>query len=145
MKKYKIGYTTGVYDLFHIGHLNILKKAKEQCEFLIVGVTTDKEVLRVKNKKPIIPFEERLDIVQAIEYVDRAVPEHDVDKLLAWEEYGFDVIFKGDDWKGSPKWLEYEEKFAKRNVEVVYFPYTKGTSSTALRKVLDQIIQNKIT
>lgn len=141
MKKYKIGYTTGVYDLFHIGHLNILKKAKEQCEYLIVGVTTDKEVLRVKNKKPIIPFEERLDIVQSIKYVDKAVPEHDVDKLLAWEEYRFNVIFKGDDWKGSPKWLKYEEEFAKRNVEVVFFPYTKGTSSTELRKVLDQLIE----
>lgn len=140
MKKYKIGYTTGVFDLFHIGHLNLLKRAKEQCEYLIVGVTTDEEVLRVKNKKPIIPFKERIEIVQAIKYVDNAVPENNVDKLLAFDEYKFNVIFKGDDWKGTLKWLEYEKEFSNRNVDVVYFPYTKGISSTLLREVLSKII-----
>ncbi|HLR20770.1 MAG TPA: adenylyltransferase/cytidyltransferase family protein [Tissierellaceae bacterium] len=140
MKKYKIGYTTGVFDLFHIGHLNILRRAKEECDYLIVGVTTDDEVLRVKNKQPIIPFKERVEIVQALKCVDKAVPEDNVDKLVAWEEYKYNVIFKGDDWKGSSKWLKYEEEFSKRGVEVVYFPYTKGTSSTQLREVLNKII-----
>lgn len=140
MGKQIIGYTTGVYDLFHIGHLNILKKARENCDYLIVGVTTDDEVLRVKKRTPIIPFEERIEIVGALNFVDQAVPEHSVDKLIAWEDYKYDVIFKGDDWKGSPKWLQYEKDFAKRNVDVIYFPYTKGTSSTHLRKVLQTVI-----
>lgn len=140
MEKYKIGYTTGVFDLFHIGHLNILKKAKDQCEYLIVGVTTDEEVLRVKNKKAIIPFQERLDIVQAIKYVDIAVPEKNTDKILAWHQYKFNAIFKGDDWKGSPKWMKYEEEFDKENVDVVYFPYTEGTSSTQLRELIQKIM-----
>ncbi len=136
MKKYKIGYTTGVFDLFHIGHLNILRKAKEKCEYLIVGVTTDEEVERVKSKTPIISFSERLAIVQSIKYVDIAVPEKDVDKLIAWDKYNYDVIFKGDDWRGSAKWMKYEEEFKKRNVKVIFFPYTKGISSTKLREIL---------
>jgi len=134
-----IGYTTGVFDLFHIGHLNIIKKASENCDYLIVGVTTDQEVERVKNKTPIIPFEERIEIVDSLKFVDQAVPEENVDKLIAWEKYKYDKIFKGDDWKASPKWIQYEEDFAKRNVEVVYFPYTKGTSSTHLREVLQNV------
>lgn len=141
MDKYKIGYTTGVFDLFHIGHLNILRRAKEQCNYLIVGVTTDDEVLRVKDKTPIIPFEERIEIVQSLKYVDKAVAEDNVDKLIAWDKYKYNAIFKGDDWKGSPKWLEYEREFGKRNVDVVYFPYTKGTSSTKLREVLDRVLK----
>ena len=140
MKRFITGYTTGVFDLFHIGHLNILKSAKKRCDHLIVGVTTDEEVLRIKGKKPIIPFNERIEIVQAIQYVDEALPENNVDKLLAWEKYKFNAIFKGDDWKGSPKWLSYEQEFTKRDVEVIYFPYTKETSSTQLRKVLSEII-----
>ncbi len=139
MKRFITGYTTGVFDLFHIGHLNILKSAKKRCDHLIVGVTTDEEVLRIKGKKPIIPFNERIEIVQAIQYVDEALPENNVDKLLAWEKYRFNAIFKGDDWKGSPKWLCYEQEFAKLGVDVVYFPYTKGTSSTQLREVLSKI------
>jgi len=141
--KNRVGYTTGVFDLFHIGHLNILKNASEKCDYLIVGVTTDEEVLRVKNRTPIIPFEERVAIVDALEFVDKAVPENNVNKLLAWEEYKYDVIFKGDDWKGSSKWLKYEEEFAKRDVKVIYFPYTQGTSSTHLRKVLQDVLENK--
>lgn len=135
-----IGYTTGVFDLFHIGHLNILKKAKSECDYLIVGVTTDEEVERVKNKRPIIPFEERAQIVEAIKHVDKVVPEEDTDKLTAWNTLKFDRIFKGDDWKGTPKWNKYEEEFAKRNVEVVYFSYTKGTSSTQIREVLQMTL-----
>ncbi|GIN58831.1 cytidyltransferase [Lederbergia ruris] len=136
MKKYKIGYTTGVFDLFHVGHLNILKKAKSQCEYLIVGVTTDDEVSRVKNKRPIVSFDERIKIVESIKYVDKVVAENNTNKLAAWNDLKFDVIFKGDDWKGTPKWEEYEREFAKRNVSVRYFSYTKGTSSTILREVL---------
>lgn len=131
-----VGYTTGVFDLFHIGHLNILKKAKLECDYLIVGVTTDEEVERVKNKRPIIPFEERVQIVEAIKYVDQVVAENNTDKLQAWGNLKFNRIFKGDDWKGTPKWNHYEEEFSKNNVEVVYFSYTKGTSSTQIRQVL---------
>lgn len=140
MEKYKIGYTTGVYDLFHIGHLNLLKRAKEKCDFLIVGVTTDEETLRIKKKTPIIPFEERIEIVNSIKYVDQAVPEDNTDKLLAWENLKFNAIFKGDDWKGTAKWNNYEEEFSKRGVDVVYFSYTEGTSSTLLTKLLYELV-----
>lgn len=137
-KKYRVGYTTGVFDLFHIGHLNILRKAKEQCEYLIVGVTTD-ELVSYKNKKSVIPFEERIEIVRAIKYVDEAVPQESMDKMDAWDRLHFDVMFVGDDWKGTEKWLKYEEQFQKVGVDIVYFPYTKGVSSTLLNKVLLKI------
>ena len=135
MKTYKIGYTTGVYDLFHIGHLNLLKQAKEHCEHLIVGVTVD-ELVSYKGKSAVIPFEERMAIVGAIRYVDQVVPQTDLDKVKAWEMYHFDVLFVGDDWKGKPNWVRYEKELAEKGVDVVYFPYTKGTSSTKLRDVL---------
>ena len=135
MKKYKIGYTSGVYDMFHIGHLNILKRAKEQCDYLVVGVTTD-ELAQYKNKKAIIPFEERLAIVEAIRYVDKAVPQENMNKLEACKKYNADVIFVGDDWKGTDKWNRIEQELATIGAEVVYFPYTKGTSSTILREKL---------
>lgn len=144
MKRFKIGYTTGVFDLFHIGHLNILKKAKSQCDYLIVGVTTDEEVIKIKNKVPIINFEERKAIVESIKYVDLVVEESNTDKIKAWEKYKFDVIFKGSDWKGSKTWDDYETKFIKEGVRVVYFPYTQGTSSEKLRKVLDRILEGKM-
>lgn len=136
-----IGYTTGVFDLFHIGHLNVIKKARENCDYLIVGVTTDEEVERVKQKKPIIPYEERAAIVKAICYVDEVVPENNTDKLVAAESITFNRIFKGDDWKGTPKWNRYEKEFNKKNIDVMYFPYTKGTSSTHLRNVLDNLMK----
>ena len=140
MKKWKVGYTTGVFDLFHIGHLNILKRAKQQCDYLIVGVTTDEEAKRIKNKAPVIGFEERKQIVEAIKYVDLVVPEDNTDKKLAWEKYKFDVILKGSDWQGTKQWEDYEDFFRLKGVEVVYFPYTQGTSSTKLRDVLDKLI-----
>ena len=143
MKKYKIGYTTGVFDLFHIGHLNILKRAKEQCEYLIVGVTTD-ELVSYKNKKAIIPHNERMAIVESIKYVDKAVPQTSMDKMAAWEKYKFDVMFVGSDWKGTDKWNEFERQFSKVGVDIVYFPYTKGTSSSKLRDVLDRIINGEV-
>ena len=136
MKKYKVGYTTGVFDMFHIGHLNILRRAKEQCEYLIVGVSTDELVQEYKNKTPIIPFEERAEIVQSIDCVDKVVAQVDRDKFGAWRELKFDVMFVGDDWKGKPLFVEVEKKLKEVGVDVVYFPYTKDTSSTILREKL---------
>ncbi|MBQ4581771.1 MAG: adenylyltransferase/cytidyltransferase family protein [Oscillospiraceae bacterium] len=130
-----VGYTTGVFDLFHIGHLNILRRAKEQCDYLIVGVTVD-EAVSYKGKKAFVPYEERAAIVAAIKYVDMVVPQVTMDKMAAWEKYHFNKIFVGDDWKGTETWNHWEEEFAKVGVEVVYFPYTKQTSSTELRKGL---------
>lgn len=130
-----IGYTTGVFDLFHIGHLNLLRKAKEQCDHLIVGVSVDDLVL-YKHKRAVIPFEERIEIVRQIKYVDEAVPQYNMDKMEAWRKYHFNRMFVGDDWKGTEKWNKIEEELASIGAEVVYFPYTKGTSSTILREKL---------
>ena len=137
MEKYKIGYTTGVFDMFHIGHLNILKKAKEMCEYLIVGVSTDELVQNYKNKTPIIPEKERLEIVKNIKWVDKVVWQKDRDKKKAFENIKFDVMFVGDDWKNNKLFLEVEEYLNERQVKVIYFPYTKGTSSTILREKLE--------
>lgn len=143
MKKYKIGYTTGVFDMFHIGHLNILRRAKEQCEYLIVGVTTD-ELVSYKNKKAIIPQNERMAIVESIKYVDKVVYQHNMGKMVAWKQHKFDVMFVGSDWKGTDKWNEYERQFQTVGVDIVYFPYTQGTSSTQLREVLERIIYSDV-
>ena len=137
MKKYRVGYTTGVFDMFHIGHLNILRRAKEQCDYLIVGVSTDELVKEYKNKTPIIPFEERAEIVQSIDCVDRVIAQENRDKYEAWRELKFDVMFVGDEWKGKPLFMKLEEEFKKVGVDVVYFPYTKDTSSTILREKLN--------
>lgn len=142
-KKYKIGYTTGVFDLFHVGHLNILKRAKEQCDFLVVGVSTDELVQEYKNKTPIIPFEERKQIVEAIKYVDKVIPQTSMNKFEAWEKEKFDVIFHGDDWKNSELYKENERRLKEVGVEFVYFSYTKGTSSTILTQAIKEIINNK--
>ena len=136
MKKYQTGYTTGVFDLFHIGHLNILRRAKEQCEFLIVGVSTDELVASYKHKTPIICFEERATIVEAIKYVDRVVPQESMNKLEAWEKYRFDVIFHGDDWKGSALYNDVEESLKKVGCDMVYLPHTDGISSSKLQQIL---------
>ena len=143
MKKYNVGYTTGVYDMFHIGHLNLLKRAKEQCDFLIVGVTTD-ELVSYKNKQAIIPHSERMAIVESIKYVDKVVSQENMNKMGAWEEYKFDVMFVGSDWKGTEKWNEYERQFNEVGVDIVYFPYTQGTSSTQLREVLEKIMHSNV-
>ena len=135
MKKYKVGYTTGVYDMFHVGHLRLLERAKEQCDYLIVGVTTD-ELAQYKNKTPIIPFEERKEIVASVKYVDMVVPQENMDKYDACKKYKANVVFVGDDWKGTEKWNNIEKELSSINVDVVYFPYTKGTSSTILREKL---------
>lgn len=133
MKQHKIGYTTGVFDLFHVGHLNILRRAKEQCEFLIVGVSTDELVMEYKNKKPVIPYIDRAEIIEGIKYVDMVVPQVNRDKFSAWENHKFDAMFVGDDWKGSPLFSEVERKFKRVGVDIVYFPYTKGVSTTELK------------
>ncbi|MBC2166272.1 adenylyltransferase/cytidyltransferase family protein [Listeria booriae] len=137
-KHYKIGYTTGVYDMFHIGHLNLLKRAKAQCDYLIVGVTVD-ELVSYKKKQAIIPFEERIEIVKHISYVDEVVPQVNMNKMEAWQRLGFDAIFVGDDWKGSDTWNQFEADFNKVGVTIEYLPYTKGTSSTQLRQTLQTI------
>lgn len=128
----RIGYTTGGFDMFHIGHLNILKQAKEQCDYLIVGVSTDELIKKEKNKKPVIPFEMRIQIVEAIKYVDQVVPQYDKNKMEAWKKLHFHKMFVGSDWQGTTQWNEYEKQFAPLGVEIVYFPYTEGISSTLL-------------
>lgn len=133
-----IGYTTGVYDLFHIGHLNLLRKAKAQCDYLIVGVSTD-ELVGYKGKHSVIPFEERKAIVKAIKYVDEVVTQEDMDKLGAWHKYHFNKMFVGDDWKGTEKWNKIEAQLKEVGVELVYFPYTKGTSSTLINSTLEKL------
>mgnify|MGYP006194360611 CR=1 FL=1 len=138
MKKMTIGYTSGVYDLFHVGHLNMLRNAKSLCDKLIVGVTTD-ELVSYKNKKAVIPFHERIEIVRNIKCVDVVVPQEDMDKIAAWEKYQFHKMFVGDDWKGTDKWISIEDKLRKYHAEVVYFPYTKGTSSTIINQTLERL------
>lgn len=135
-----IGYTTGVFDLFHIGHLNILKKAKEHCDYLIVGVTTDETALSLKKRYPAIPYAERQEIVKSIRYVDEVVPEVDTDKLKAWKEHKFNVIFKGSDWQNTDLWKHYESEFNKVNVKIIFFKYTEGTSSTLIHDYLESNI-----
>ena len=134
----KIGYTTGVYDLFHIGHLNLLRKAKAQCDYLIVGVSTD-ELVSYKHKQAVIPFEERKEIVGSIKYVDEVVTQENMNKMEAWEKYHFNVMFVGDDWKGTDKWNKIEADLNAVGAEVVYFPYTKGTSSTLINETLHKL------
>lgn len=137
-----VGYTTGVYDLFHIGHLRLLQRARAACDELIVGVTTDELSLQRKNKTPIIPFAERIEIISQLKCVSSAVPQSSMDKLAAWNQYKFNKMFVGDDWKGSDKWTEMESSFSSLGVEIVYFPYTQHTSSTMLRAALSRLMAN---
>ena len=140
MKKFRRGYTTGVFDMFHIGHLNILERAKEQCEYLIVGVSTDELVKSYKHKTPIIPFEERIKIVKAIRYVDEVVPQTTMDKLVAWKQYQFDAMFHGSDWKGTNMYDDIEQKLGEVGCELVFLPHTDGTSSTILTNALQKLL-----
>ena len=141
-EKMVIGYTAGVYDLFHIGHLNLLKNAKGMCDKLIVGVTTD-DLVTYKGKRPMIPFEDRIEIVRSIKYVDAAVPQEDMDKLLMCKKLKASRLFVGDDWFNTDKWKEYEKDFAEAGIEIIYFPYTKGVSSTLIAKTLEHVRDNK--
>lgn len=130
-----IGYTAGVFDLFHIGHLNLLKNAKGMCDKLIVGVTTD-DLVEYKGKKPMIPFEDRLEIVRSIKYVDAVVPQSDMDKLSMCKKIGATYLFVGDDWYQTEKWQNYEQEFINEDIKIIYFPYTKGISSTKITEAL---------
>ena len=140
MKKYKIGYTTGVFDMFHIGHLNILRRAKEQCEYLIVGVSTDELVKDYKKKDPIIKYEDRATIVEAIRYVDKVVPQTSMNKMDAWQTLKFDALFHGSDWKGSDMYNKIVEDFNAIGVDVVFLPHTDGISSTEIRHLIAEKI-----
>lgn len=130
-----IGYTAGVFDLFHIGHLNLLKNAKGMCDKLVVGVTVD-DLVEYKGKRSLIPFEDRIEIVRACKYVDAAVPQYDMDKVTACKKLGAEILFVGDDWYNTEKWQEYEKDLAKGGIKVVYFPYTKGISTTKITDTL---------
>lgn len=132
-----IGYTSGVFDLFHIGHLNLLKNAKSMCDKLVVGVTTD-ELALYKNKVPVIPYSERIEIVRSIKYVDAVVAQENMDKLVMCKKLKAKIMFVGDDWYATEKWNAYEEEFFEADIKIVYFPYTKGTSSTLLNELLLQ-------
>ena len=139
MKKYKTGYTTGAYDMFHIGHLNILDKAKQCCDYLIVGVSTDELIESAKNKKPVIPYSERVAILKAIRLVDKVVPQMDKNKFAAWEKYKFDAMFVGDDWRGKELFQDAEKKLNLVGVDVVYFPYTQNISSSKLKDIIQNL------
>ena len=134
-EKEVIGYTAGVYDLFHMGHLNLLKNAKGMCDRLIVGVTVD-ELVKYKGKEAFIPFQERAEIVRSCKYVDAVVPQEDMDKLTMCKKLGASYLFVGDDWYGTEKWQNYEREFAEAGIKIVYFPYTKSVSSTKIREAL---------
>ena len=131
-----IGYVPGAWDMFHVGHLNILQRARRHCDVLIVGVVTDEALQRAKGKLPIIPLDERMAVVQAMSIVDRVVVDYSSNKIDAWRSHGFDVLFKGDDWRGTAKGDRLEEQMASVGVEVHYFPYTAQTSSTKLRALI---------
>lgn len=139
MKKEIVGYTTGVFDLFHVGHLRLLQRAKSRCDRLIVGVSTDDLVKSYKNKMPVIPYEERIEIVAALKCVDEVVPQTHRDKIAAYHEIKFDVMFVGSDWKGSELFTKVEAELARYGVEVIYFEYTNNVSSTALQATLQAI------
>jgi len=139
MSKKIIGYTTGVFDMFHIGHLHLLKKAKNRCDYLIVGVSTDELVQSYKHKAPIIPFEHRLEIVSSLKFVDEVIAVTHRDKLQSFFDVGYDVLFVGDDWKGSDIFNSLEKSLEKHNAKVEYFPYTKEVSSTKFRDILQDI------
>lgn len=135
-KKYRIGYTTGVFDMFHVGHLAILKRAKEQCRYLIVGVSSDKLVEEYKRKIPIIGLEDRMDIISAVKYVDEVIVQENMDKIEAWEKLHYDVLFHGDDWKNSKMYNDVEIRLKKRGVDVIYLPHTPGISTTIITEVV---------
>ncbi|MFW0108291.1 adenylyltransferase/cytidyltransferase family protein, partial [Rothia sp. P7181] len=138
-----IGYAAGAFDLFHVGHLNILREAKKHCDYLIAGVVSDEILEITKGRKPVIPLAERMEIVSHIDFVDRVHAEVLEDKLETWKEVRYNTFFKGDDWKGTPRGIDLEQRFAQVGVEVVYFPYTAHTSSTKLRQVLDKLMETE--
>ena len=140
MDKLIIGYTSGVYDLLHIGHINLLRNAKSMCDKLVVGVSTDKLVKKYKNKMPVIPFNDRIEMIKSIKYVDAVIPQEDMDKLKICKKINASVVFVGDDWYGTEKWTKIENQLNKNGIRVIYLPYTKDVSST---KIINKIINLK--
>lgn len=145
MAKYKVGYIAGVFDLFHIGHLNLLRRAKERCDYLIVGVLTDELVIHFKKNPPYIPFEERREIIEALKVVDKAVPVtfENIEKIKAWEIYHYDCLFSGDDYSDNPYWIEDKKNLQLRGSNIEFFPYTKSTSSTMIKAAISKAIKNQ--
>lgn len=135
-KAQRVGYVPGVFDLFHIGHLNILRAARARCDRLVVGVATDESLTRMKGRAPVVPHAERMEIVSSLRFVDTVVADVSVDKRVAWRAYPFDVLFKGTDWLGTPKGARLESELREVGAKVVYLPYTSSTSSTMLRAFL---------
>lgn len=133
-----VGYVPGAWDMFHVGHLNILMRARELCDTLIVGVVTDEELIQAKGKSPIVPLGERMEVVASLDIVDRVITDYSTNKLDAWERARFNVLFKGDDWRGTPKGSHLEAEMSAVGVQVCYFPYTAHTSSTRLRAAILQ-------
>ena len=138
-KQIILGYTTGVFDLFHVGHVRLLKKAKSLCDKLIVGVSSDKLVKKYKNKYPIISQKERIEVVKSNEYVDYVVSQNTLDKFISWKKLKYDLVFVGDDWFATTKWKQLDKKFNDLGVRIIYLPYTKGTSSTKINNILDKV------
>ncbi|SDK41758.1 adenylyltransferase/cytidyltransferase family protein [Arthrobacter sp. ok362] len=139
----RIGYAAGAFDLFHVGHLNLLAQARQRCDYLIAGVVSDELLRATKGRAPVVPLAERLEIVRNIRYVDEAVAEVHPSRLDTWRDIHFDVFFKGDDWRGTEKGVSLEQQLSSVGVEVVYFPYTMHTSSTVLRRALGQILESE--
>ena len=136
--RYPVGYASGVFDMFHVGHLNILQRARDHCDWLVVGVATDEYVEGLKGVRPVIPLDERVAIVSALAIVDEVILDSSENKSLAWSRRKFDVVFKGDDWRGAAKGVRLEAEMRELGVEVVYFPYTTHTSSAMLRERLQE-------
>ena len=145
MDKYKVGYLAGVFDLFHVGHLNLIKRAKERCEYLIVGALTEELVIQFKKNPPYIPFEERKQILKANRYVDEvvAVDEENHEKMKAWNKYHFDCLFSGDDYSGNPYWIEDQKALQNVGSNIEFFPYTKSTSSTMIKAAIGKAIKTE--
>ena len=137
-----IGYTAGAFDLFHVGHLNLLKKSKENCDKLIVGITTDELIFQTKHKHPFVSLKDRMEIISSIKYVDQVVVQDDLDKVKAWERYKYDILFSGDDWKGNPRWLDYERRLKQcgSGIDIMYFSYTNSVSSTKLQDIINNYV-----
>ncbi len=133
-----VGYTTGVYDMFHIGHLNLLRRARAACDHLIVGVTTDELATARKGRAPVIPLDERMEILRELRCVDQVIIQADMDKQAAWQRLGFNRLFVGDDWKGHPHWQALEAALAPQGVEIMYFPYTAHVSTSDLRRAVER-------
>ena len=145
MEKYKVGYLAGVFDLFHVGHLNLIRRAKERCDYLIVGALSDELVVKFKKNPPYIPFEERKQVLEAIRYVDEVVKvtEENHEKMKAWNLYHFDCLFSGDDYSGNPYWIEDQKSLQKVGSNIEFFPYTKSTSSTMIKAAITKSLDRK--